>query len=247
MQRFFVKPQQIDEAEHQIHITGTDVNHISNVLRMKIGEELWISDGASKEYRCTIEAFESEEVLLHIIYVQEPEYELPSKLYLFQGLPKSDKMEFIIQKAVELGAFEIVPVETKRCVVKLDSKKASKKTARWQQIAESAAKQSKRMLIPCVHEVMSYREALEYAKTLDICLVPYELAKGMSETKQILNTIKPGQSVGIFIGPEGGFEETEVEMAIEDGAKAITLGRRILRTETAGLTILSILMFQLEN
>lgn len=163
MQRFFVEPHQIDEEAHQIHITGSDVNHISNVLRMKTGEELWISDGSKYEYRCTIESFEPDEVLLHIVYSQEPEYELPCRIYLFQGLPKADKMELIIQKAVELGAYEIIPVETKRCVVKLDGRKSAKKTARWQQIAESAAKQSKRMLIPNVHEVLTFREALKYA------------------------------------------------------------------------------------
>ena len=247
MQRFFVEPHQIDEEAHQIHITGSDVNHISNVLRMKTGEELWISDGSKYEYRCTIESFEPDEVLLHIVYSQEPEYELPCRIYLFQGLPKADKMELIIQKAVELGAYEIIPVETKRCVVKLDGKKSAKKTARWQQIAESAAKQSKRMLIPNVHEVLTFREALKYAESMDVRLVPYELARGMQETKEILAGIEPGQSVGIFIGPEGVFEEKEIEAAIEGGAKPITLGRRILRTETAGLAILSVLMFQLEN
>lgn len=247
MQRFFVEPHQIDEEAHQIHITGSDVNHISNVLRMKTGEELWISDGSKYEYRCTIESFEPDEVILHIVYSQEPEYELPCRIYLFQGLPKADKMELIIQKAVELGAYEIIPVETKRCVVKLDGRKSAKKTARWQQIAESAAKQSKRMLIPNVHEVLTFREALKYAESMDVRLVPYELARGMQETKEILAGIEPGQSVGIFIGPEGGFEEKEIEATIEGGAKPITLGRRILRTETAGLAILSVLMFQLEN
>lgn len=247
MQRFFVEPHQIDEAAHQIHIVGTDVNHMSNVLRMKQGEEVWISDGGKKEYRCAIEAFSADEVLLHIIYAQEPDYELSSRIYLFQGLPKADKMELIIQKAVELGAYEIIPVETKRCVVKLDGKKAAKKVERWQQIAESAAKQSKRMLIPNVHQVLSFKEALKYAESMDIRLIPYELAKGMQETKEILAAIEQGQSIGIFIGPEGGFEEKEVEAAISEGAKPITLGKRILRTETAGLAILSVLMFQLEN
>ena len=247
MQRFFVETYQIEEEKHCIHVTGADVNHIKNVLRMKLGEELWISDGGTKEYRWEIESLGDEEVLLHIIYAQEPDYELPNRIYLFQGLPKADKMELIIQKAVELGAYAIVPVETKRCVVKLDEKKAAKKTARWQQIAESAAKQSKRMLIPKIHEVMSFQDALKLAEELDIRLIPYELAKGMKETKEILNQIRPGQSVGIFIGPEGGFEENEVSQALEKGAQAITLGRRILRTETAGLAILSVLMFQLEN
>ena len=247
MQRFFVEPYQIEEEAHRIHINGTDVNHIKNVLRMKCGEDVWISDGGDKEYHCQIEELGEDEVLLHILYAQEPEYELPNKIYLFQGLPKADKMELIIQKAVELGAFSIIPVETKRCVVKLDVKKAAKKVVRWQQIAESAAKQSKRMLIPHVHEVITFKEDLKYAESMDIRLIPYELAKGMPETKEILAAIEPGQSIGIFIGPEGGFEEKEVKAAIEGGAKPITLGRRILRTETAGLAILSVLMFQLEN
>ena len=247
MQRFFVEPHQIHEETHRISITGSDVNHIRNVLRMKTGEELWISGSGDKEYCCTIEELMEEEILLHILYAQEPDYELPNKIYLFQGLPKADKMELIIQKAVELGAYSVVPVATKRCVVKLEGQKAEKKTARWQQIAESAAKQSKRMLVPKVHSVMKFKDALALAGELDICLVPYELAKGMKETKEIINSILPGQSIGIFIGPEGGFEEEEIRLAMEAGAKPITLGHRILRTETAGLAALSVLMFHLEG
>lgn len=246
MQRFFADPHQIEEENHCIRITGSDVNHIKNVLRMKVGEDIWVSDGQNREYHCQIEEM-GDEVLLHILYAQEPDYELPNRIYLFQGLPKADKMELIIQKAVELGAYAVIPVETKRCVVKLDAKKADKKVQRWQQISESAAKQSKRMLIPEVHKVMTFKEALELAAELDVCLIPYELAKGMSETKEILNSITPGQSIGIFIGPEGGFEETEVEAAMNCGAHSVTLGHRILRTETAGLAILSVLMFQLEK
>ena len=247
MQRFFVEPHQIDEGNQSIRVVGSDVNHMKNVLRMKAGEEVWISDGEEKEYHCEITCFEDEEAVLKILEALESEYELPNKIYLFQGLPKGDKMELIIQKAVELGVHEIIPVEMKRCVVKLDAKKADKKIARWQQISESAAKQSKRMLIPEVHSVMTYKEAMKYAAELDVALVPYELAKGMKETRELISAIQPGQSVGIFIGPEGGFEEAEIELALESGAKPITLGKRILRTETAGLTILSVLMFQLER
>lgn len=247
MQRFFVEPYQIQENENKICITGNDVNHIRNVLRMKNGEEIWVSDSNNHEYHCRIDSMESEKIELHILYVQEADYELPGKIYLFQGLPKGDKMELIIQKAVELGVHEIIPVEMKRCVVRLDDKKAQKKRDRWQQIAESAAKQSKRMLIPQIHPVLEYSQALSYAKELDICLLPYEMAKGMQQTKQIISGIQPGETIGIFIGPEGGFEEKEVDAALGIGAKTITLGRRILRTETAGLTILSILMFHLEN
>ena len=247
MQRFFVEPYQIEEEAHRIHINGTDVNHIKNVLRMKCGEDVWISDGGDKEYHCQIEELGEDEVLLHILYAQEPEYELPNKLYLFQGLPKADKMELIIQKAVELGAFSVIPVETKRCVVKLDAKKGAKKVERWNTIAASAAKQSGRGIVPEVMSVKTYKEALEMAKDLDVVLVPYECAEGMDHTKKLIQSIKPGQSVGIFIGPEGGFDPDEIALACETGGQVITLGKRILRTETAGLALLSVLMFQLEQ
>ena len=245
MYHFFVDSSAIGEGK--VRITGADLNHMKNVLRMRIGEDVWISDGSEKEYHCTIEEFQEDSAVLHILYAQESQYELPSQIYLFQGLPKGDKMELIIQKAVELGAYAVVPVETRRCVVKLDAKKAQKKVTRWQQISESAAKQSKRMLIPEVKNVMNWKEALAFAKGLDVVLIPYELAQGMKETREILSAIQPGQSVGIFIGPEGGFEEEEVRDAMEAGGKPVTLGKRILRTETAGMTMLSILMYTLES
>ena len=182
-----------------------------------------------------------------ILYAMESDLELPSRIFLFQGLPKGDKMELIIQKTVELGVHEIIPVASRRCVVKLDEKKAKSKVARWQGISESAAKQSKRMIVPKVHPVMKFEEALEYARSMDMVLIPYELAKGMRHTKELFASIRPGQSVGIFIGPEGGFEEEEVKKAVEAGAEPVTLGKRILRTETAGMTVLSILMYLMEE
>ena len=245
MHHFFVTPEQV--KENQIWIEGSDVNHIKNVLRMKIGEELHISDGDNKKYLCEIQSFDVTGVCLGIKEELLCDTELPSKIYLFQGLPKSDKMELIVQKAVELGVYEIVPVATKRAVVKLDDKKATKKVERWNSIAEGGAKQSGRNVIPKVKEVLSYKEALQYAKQLDVVLIPYELAEGMDETRRIVGRITPGQSIGIFIGPEGGFEVEEVELAVKGGAKAVTLGKRILRTETAGLTMLSILMYHLES
>jgi 16S rRNA (uracil1498-N3)-methyltransferase len=245
MQHFFVTPDQV--KGDLIFVEGSDVNHMKNVLRMRVGEEVTISDGNNCQYLCEIKEYEGEEAVLHIVEECSTDTELPSKIYLFQGLPKQDKMELIVQKCVELGCYEVIPVATKRCVVKLDDKKAKKKIERWQQIAESAAKQAGRGVIPEVQNVMSLKEALKYAKDLDVVLIPYELAEGMKETKQIISEIKPGQSVGIFIGPEGGFEREEVEMAITEGANAITLGKRILRTETAGLTTLSVLMFHLEG
>ena len=241
MHHFFVTPEQVRESH--IYIEGSDVNQIKNVLRMKLGEELCISDGTANEYLCKIESMDAEGIYAAIQSVAEGGNELPSKIYLFQGLPKSDKMELIIQKAVELGVYEIVPVATKRAVVKLDDKKASKKVERWNSIAESGAKQSGRNVIPKVTDVKSYKAAMEYASSLDVVLIPYELAEGMSETKEIISSIQPGQSVGIFIGPEGGFEVSEIEFALEKGVKPSTLGKRILRTETAGLTTISILKY----
>ena len=246
MPKFFVKTNQIEKDK--IKIVGEDVKHINQVLRAKIGEELMICNlDTTLNYITTVSQITPEYVICNIQDCVKSFVESNIQVTIFQGLPKADKMELIIQKAVELGAFSVIPVETKRCVVKLDAKKAAKKVARWQQIAESAAKQSKRMLIPEIHEVMTYKEALAFAGHLDVKLIPYELAKGMKETREILNELRPGQSIGIFIGPEGGFEEEEVSKALEAGAHAITLGRRILRTETAGLAILSVLMFQLEN
>lgn len=244
MQHFFVTPDQVKEKE--IWIEGSDVNHIRNVLRMKPGEKLEISDGNNRKYLCAVTEMDTDAVRTEIIEEYESDTELPSRIYLFQGLPKSDKMDLIVQKAVELGAYEVIPVEMKRSVVRLDEKKAAKKTDRWNEIAKSAAKQAGRGLIPEVKRVMKYKEALAYARELDVVLLPYELASGMEGTKQVIDQIKAGQSVGIFIGPEGGFETEEVEQGTAAGAKTVTLGRRILRTETAGLAVLSILMYHLE-
>lgn len=245
MQHFFVTPSQVRDG--QIFVEGSDVNHMKQVLRMRIGEEVMVSDGNNQSYLCAVKAYEDGIAVLAVKEVKEADTELSSKIYLFQGLPKQDKMELIIQKSVELGVHEVIPTVTRRAVVKLDEKKAKRKAERWQEIAKSAAKQAGRAYIPQVKDVLSYREALAYAKDLDVLLIPYELSKGMQETKEIIGAIMPGQSVGIFIGPEGGFEREEVEQAVEAGAKAITLGRRILRTETAGLTTLSVLMFHLES
>ena len=185
--------------------------------------------------------------LEEILEEMEADTEPASKLYLFQGLPKSDKMELIVQKAVELGVYQVIPVAMKRSVVRLDDKKAAKKADRWNSIAESAAKQAGRSRIPEVTMPLSYNEALKMAEELDVTLLPYELAGGMEVTREVIRQIKSGQSVGIFIGPEGGFEPEEVDAAVSMGAKVITLGRRILRTETAGLATLAVLMFELEK
>lgn len=246
MYQFFVEPGQIQGKE--ILIQGSDVNHIKNVLRMRVGEELAVSNGVDgREYRCHIAALEEDTVRCELRFIKEEGTELPSRIYLLQGLPKADKMELIIQKAVELGAYQIVPVATHRSVVKLDEKKATAKVSRWQAIAEAAAKQSKRGVIPQVQQVMNWEQAINHVKELPVKLIPYELAEDMGRTREVLENLEPGQDIAVFIGPEGGFEEREVASAMAAGVTPITLGRRILRTETAGMTVLSWLMYQLEK
>ena len=248
MYQFFVEPNQINLQDKKVIILGSDVKHIKNVLRMKPGEELSVSNGQDgREYRCGIVELSEECVICELRFIKEDNVELPSGIYLFQGLPKSDKMEWIIQKAVELGVREVIPVATKRCVVELDEKKAASKTARWQGIAEAAAKQSKRGIVPTVSNVMGFREAIRKASDMDVRLIPYELAEGMERTREIFEALQPGQDVAIFIGPEGGFEESEIQYARENGVEPITLGKRILRTETAGMTVLAWLGYILED
>lgn len=244
MHRFFIQHSQIQDG--RLYVEGADVNHIKNVLRMKPGDQVMASDGEGMQYLCALEAFERGLAWFRIVDTWKENRELSSKFCLFQGLPKSDKMELIIQKATELGVYELVPMVTGRTVVRLDEKKAEKKNARWNAIAEAAAKQSGRSRIPRVQEVMTFSEALAYAGDLDVLLIPYEKAEGMEATRQAIEGIRPGQSVGIFIGPEGGFEEGEVAQAMEKGAAPVTLGRRILRTETAGFVVLSMLLYHLE-
>ena len=182
MYQFFVDPGQIQGT--RITITGKDVNHIKNVLRMKKGEEISVSNGLDgKEYRCGIEELLEDEVICTLRFVKEEGLELPSRVFLFQGLPKADKMELIIQKAVELGVYQVIPVSCKRAVVKLDEKKEKSKLTRWQGIAEAAAKQSKRGIIPEVKNVMTMKEAISYSKCCLVRIIPYELAEGMEKTK----------------------------------------------------------------
>jgi len=245
MYHFFVEQDQIEE--NGIRIIGSDVNHIRNVLRMKQGEEILISSREGGDYHCAVETVDEQEVYARIMWKEALGRELSCQVVLFQGLPKGDKMEMIIQKNVELGVHAVVPVAMKRCVVKLDDKKAQVKQKRWQQIAESAAKQSKRGIIPEITKVMNYGEALRYAQSMDVKLLPYECAEGMPRTKKLLSEIEPGQKVGIFIGPEGGFEEKEVDAAVDAGFQVMTLGRRILRTETAGMMLMSVLSYLLEE
>lgn len=258
MYHFFVPEENIDINSHKVYIDGGDYNHIRNVLRMHPGEELSVGTGRGEdEYRCEVDSFEEGRVVLNLLFVKRADVESPAKVILFQGLPKADKMETVIQKCVELGVSEIVPVACKRSIVKLDEKKAAAKIARWQQIAEAAAKQSKRAVIPKIGDVMTMKEAVKYAEGTEIKMIPYELAEGMKETKEVFEKLKNAVStrdenknerpgVAIFIGPEGGFAEEEVELAKEAGICPISLGKRILRTETAGMAVLAWIQYCLE-
>lgn len=252
MYHFFVDPDQIMDKE--VRITGEDVNHIRNVLRLRPGDEISVSNGMDgREYRCGIDSVTDGQVMCTLRFIKEADVELPVRVSLFQGLPKGDKMETIVQKMVELGVHEIVPVAMKRCVMKLDDKKARAKTARWQAISEAAAKQSRRSAVPVVHDVMSFREALAYAEDMDVRLIPYEMealrddAPGMAGTRALIEGIAEGQSVAVFIGPEGGFDASEIQAAADMGIRPVTLGRRILRTETAGMTVMAWIMYQAER
>ncbi len=246
MSRFFVESDKITDLE--ITMDSGDYNHIKNVLRMRTGDEIIVCDGCGTEYTCVIAEYLENTAILTITNRQSTEVELPVKLRLYQGLPKRDKMELIVQKAIELGAYEVVPVLCKRTIVKLDDdKKEQKKIARLQSIAESAAKQSGRGIIPEVLMPISFKEAvLKAERDGDLLVLPYENALGMKETKRVLAESARAASVAIFIGPEGGFEREEVEFATAHGAHVISLGSRILRTETAGLCVLSMMMLEAE-
>ena len=245
MYQFFVEKGQVQGDT--IVITGEDAGHMGRVLRMKPGERVRISDEEEHSYFCHITEITGDEVFLAIDERDELGTEFAHKVYLFQGLPKSDKMELIIQKAVELGVYEIIPVAMKNCVVKLDDKKAASKGKRWQTIAESAAKQSKRTRIPEVHAPVSWKEAFAMAAELDVTLVPYENERGLDAARERISAIPAGASIGVMIGPEGGFSPEEIAMVDEfETMHRISLGRRILRTETAGLATLAMLVYQLD-
>ena len=261
MYHFFVEESQI--RDNKIYVNGADYNHIRNVIRLKCGDEVLVSirqvavsvsaDESQEEgslsgnYMCSLSGYTDDEVIFDITQEDVADTELPCRVILYQGLPKSDKLELIIQKAVELGVYKIVPVAMKRSVVKLDERKAAAKLPRWNAISESAAKQSKRSIIPKVEAVMSFPAAIRDAADCDICFVPYENEAGMAATRQLVGEIGQGSTVAVFIGPEGGFEADEIEAARQLGMHTVTLGRRILRTETAGMAFLSMLAYALED
>ena len=244
MHHFFVKNNDIEGES--IRLSGPDRHHAEDVLRLRIGEEVLISDEDGRDYRCSLASSDEESLIFEISERLEPDHDLPSQVWLSQGLPKSDKMEFIIQKATELGVSHIVPVSTKNTVVQLDEKKAARKLRRWQAIAEAAAKQSKRSRIPKVHEPMSFRRAAELAGEFEVSVIPYEDEHGIESLCEAIVGFIPGRRIGVIIGPEGGFDPLEVRYAKSRGVLPVSLGKRILRTETAAIVMLSMVMIRLE-
>lgn len=244
MHHFFVKPE--ETAGEILYLTGENYKHACSVLRVRSGEQLLISDGSGRDYLCEVMEEETDRLMLRRISSQESN-ELSAEVWLYQGLPKSDKLELIIQKAVELGAAGIVPVETRNTVVRLDAKKAASKTVRWQAIAEAAAKQSKRSVIPQVREPIGFSAALREMEGFQLRLIPYEHAEEIQVTMDMLSRMQPGGRVAVWIGPEGGFAPEEIEEAMKAGLVPVTLGRRILRTETAAICALSMVMLTLES
>lgn len=246
MPRFFVKTEQI--RENEIIIIGEDVKHIKNVLRKQIGDILEIcNQETEKTYKCEITELREQEIINNIIEeITSTEDKIEVDIY--QGLPKADKMELIIQKSIELGVNAIIPVEMKRCVVKLDSKTESKKIERWQKIAESAAKQSGRNTVPEIRRIIKVADIAKLKDEYDLIIVCYENEKDNYIKNELLK-LKDKQEprIAVVIGPEGGLEEKDVEYLKQNGAAIVTLGNRILRTETVALNLLSVIMYELEN
>ena len=252
MPKFFVEQEQI--KNNQIAIIGQDLNHIKKVLRGKIGDELQICNKQNKEnYLCQIQSIENEKIICEIKSKIEEQTETNVEVTIFQGLPKADKMEYVIQKSVELGVHDITPVEMKRCVVKLNDKDKIKKIDRWQKISEVAAKQCGRDIIPKINNVINIKNLCNLIEKYDIVLVAYEnekkntLKEQLKKIKNKYNSTNAKIKIGLVIGPEGGLEEKDVDLLQQKGASIITLGNRILRTETVALNVLSIIMYELEN
>lgn len=242
MPKYFTEPENIKDGF--IEIFSDEAKHILNVMRMEIGDTLTICDGQSNDYLCRICETGKNCLKAKIEETTKSESESKTKITLYQGLPKSDKMELIIQKCVEIGVCRIVPVITERAVVKIEKgAKEDKKTERWQKIAESAAKQSGRGIIPAVERPMKFKDAIEEAVKNGEAIIPYENEKDRGLKEFVKNS--KAENIGIFIGPEGGFDTKEIEFAVENGVMSVTLGKRILRTETAGIVTSAIVLYEL--
>jgi 16S rRNA (uracil1498-N3)-methyltransferase len=238
MYNFFVERDQF--YNHTVDIKDENFNHIKNVLRMKIDDELIVScKETGNSFLCTISEIGDNKIVCKIIEEREST-EPKVEVTLFQGIPKSDKMELIIQKTVEVGINKIYPVEMKFCIGKI---KDNKKITRWQTISEAAAKQSKRNIIPTIENPISFKEMAEVLKEYDLALVAYENEE-KTNIKEVLQQNPDAKKIAIIIGPEGGISKEEVESLVSNGTKEVSLGKRILRTETASISMLSMIMYQ---
>jgi len=248
MRKFFVKQENV--KEDKIEIIGSDVNHIKNVLRLKIGDQIQICIQEPQEnYVCEISAIEKEVVQTKILEKIDGMAEGNIELHIFQGLPKADKMELILQKGTEFGVSKFIPVAFHRSIVKLAGKDETKKIERWQKIAEVAAKQAKRDLVPKVESVTEVKEICNLANEYDLLLLAYEEETENLIKNELLNIkhTKETLKIAVIVGPEGGIEKEEVEILQKAGAKVVSLGKRILRTETVALQVSSIIMYELEE
>ena len=246
MPKFFVKNNQINE--NIVSITGTDVNHIANVLRLKVDDEIQVcNEDKSINYNTKIIEINKDFVKCNILETKESNAEANVHINILQGLPKAEKMELIIQKCTELGVKEITPVEMERCIVKLDGKAESKKRERWQKIAEVAAKQSGRDKIPNINSVINIKNVCNILENYDIVLVPYENERNVTLKEVLAKLPKKDLKIAIIIGPEGGFEEKEIKMLEEQNCKIVTLGNRILRTETVAIAMTSVILYGLAD
>ena len=242
MHKFFIKKENL--FDDKLHITGDDVTHIYKVLRLNKGDIIIVSNGEGREYTSRIIEISKQAVVCEIIEEFENLSEPPVKITLFQGLPKAQKMEFIIQKGVEIGVCRIQPVITQRVVVKTEGKDISNKLERWRRISEEASKQSNRGVIPEILEPIYFDRAIEEIKNFDLAIVPYEKENG-NGLKRLLMENSNAKSIGVIIGPEGGFDESEIDICMEKGVIPVTLGPRILRTETAGIAVSSLILDEL--
>ena len=241
MARFFISASNMFGGI--AYLTSAERDHIK-VLRLRQGETFTVCDGSGNDYTCRLDKTEEGDLCGRIIKTEPSVGEPTVNVAVFAALAKGDKNETVIQKCVELGAREINIFPSARCVSRINGQAAAaKKTERWQKISLEAAKQSGRALVPEVHDVVSFDEALQMAGELDKCIIPYEKAEGMESSRKAVYGIRECGSAGIFIGPEGGFDTSEVEKAVRAGAVPVTLGHRILRTETAGAAVMSVIMF----
>jgi 16S rRNA (uracil1498-N3)-methyltransferase len=244
MQRYFVEPHRL--SEQSVTIVGDDVHHIVNVMRSSIGDEILVADGQGRVARVRLASFEGKQVHAEVVEFIRENSELPVRVTIGQGLPKGEKMEWILQKGTELGAFAFFPFSSERTIVKLDAKKEAKKLERWRKIVKEAAEQSHRAVLPEILPPVSFKQAAAAADSYTQCVVAYE-KEGSRTLHDVLESLTEGDSLLVLVGPEGGFSAEEIALAESAGIRPVTLGPRILRTETASQYVLAAVSYHFER